>query len=383
MKLVIITGEESGDILGASLMEALSKLYNDEIELYGIGGKALERFSIRKFYDISDINVMGLVEVIPKIFKIKKIINQTVKKIIKINPDLVITIDSPDFNLRIANKIKIKNPKVRIIQYVAPSVWNWRPKRINTVKDNIDHLLTVLPFEKQIFDKKQISTTFVGHPITEIDLNKFKEIKTSEVDDSLTKPIFLILPGSRSSEVKRLLPIFIDAINDSSFKDEYDFVLPTTETMWSIVEGIISQKKLKFKLIRFCDEQKKLKAFSLSDYALIASGTVGLELSYFNVLYVSAYKFNPITYQLLKFLVKSKYGNLINIILNKMIIPELIQKECNSKNINLELEKIINSKDYRASIKDEVGSALQELSVDSPSSHVAAKAVIKVFKNEK
>ena len=106
MKLVIITGEESGDILGASLMEALSKLYNDEIELYGIGGKALERFSIRKFYDISDINVMGLVEVIPKIFKIKKIINQTVKKIIKINPDLVITIDSPDFNLESLIKSK-------------------------------------------------------------------------------------------------------------------------------------------------------------------------------------------------------------------------------------------------------------------------------------
>ena len=152
-------------------MSALKKIYMNPIDLYGIGGKELEKHNIKKFYNISEINVMGLIEVIPKVFKIKKIISTTVERILKINPDLVITVDSPDFNLRIASKLKYKNPEIKIIQYVAPSVWNWRSKRIEIVKKNIDHLLTILPFEKRIFDKKSIPTTFVGHPITQIDLS--------------------------------------------------------------------------------------------------------------------------------------------------------------------------------------------------------------------
>ena len=383
MKLVIITGEESGDILGASLMSALKKIYINPIDLYGIGGKELEKHNIKKFYNISEINVMGLIEVIPKVFKIKKIISTTVERILKINPDLVITVDSPDFNLRIASKLKYKNPEIKIIQYVAPSVWNWRPKRIEIVKKSIDHLLTILPFEKRIFDKKSIPTTFVGHPITQIDLSKFNEVKPEEIDKSITKPIFLILPGSRLSEVKKLLPIFIDSINNLAFSNMFDFILPTTESMKSVVKSIISSKTLNFNLIIFNDEEKKYKSFSLANYALIASGTVGLELSYFNVIYISAYKFNLITYSLLKFLVKSKFGNLINIIQGKMVIPELIQKNCNSKKINSELEKLIKNDDYQKSIKDNVSLALEKLSLNELSSMVAAKTVLKVLQNER
>ena len=383
MKLVIITGEESGDILGASLMSALKKIYMNPIDLYGIGGKELEKHNIKKFYNISEINVMGLIEVIPKVFKIKKIISTTVERILKINPDLVITVDSPDFNLRIASKLKYKNPEIKIIQYVAPSVWNWRPKRIEIVKKSIDHLLTILPFEKRIFDKKSIPTTFVGHPITQIDLSKFNEVKPEEIDKSITKPIFLILPGSRLSEVKKLLPIFIDSINNLAFSNMFDFILPTTESMKSVVKSIISSKTLNFNLIIFKDEEKKYKSFSLANYALIASGTVGLELSYFNVIYISAYKFNLITYSLLKFLVKSKFGNLINIIQGKMVIPELIQKNCNSKKINSELEKLIKNDDYQKSIKDNVSLALEKLSLNELSSMVAAKTVLKVLQNER
>ena len=383
MKLVIITGEESGDILGASLMSALKKIYMNPIDLHGIGGKELEKHNIKKFYNISEINVMGLIEVIPKVFKIKKIISTTVERILKINPDLVITVDSPDFNLRIASKLKYKNPEIKIIQYVAPSVWNWRPKRIEIVKKSIDHLLTILPFEKRIFDKKSIPTTFVGHPITQIDLSKFNEVKPEEIDKSITKPIFLILPGSRLSEVKKLLPIFIDSINNLAFSNMFDFILPTTESMKSVVKSIISSKTLNFNLIIFNDEEKKYKSFSLANYALIASGTVGLELSYFNVIYISAYKFNLITYSLLKFLVKSKFGNLINIIQGKMVIPELIQKNCNSKKINSELEKLIKNDDYQKSIKDNVSLALEKLSLNELSSMVAAKTVLKVLQNER
>ena len=375
MKIVIITGEESGDRLGAALMDSLKTLYKDDINLYGIGGNELKRHNIQNFFHFSDINVMGIIEVIPKILKIKKIINQTVLKIININPDIVITIDSPDFNLRIASAIKIKNKNIKIMHYVAPSVWNWRAGRINTVKKNIDYLLTILPFEKKIFDKALVPTTFVGHPVTDIDLNKYSYLDSKDIE----KPLFLILPGSRRSEVSRLLSIFIDAIEISSFKDTFDFVLPTTKSMKSEVNQILSSKKISFDIKVIDNEDKKYESFYLADYAVIASGTVGLELSYFGVMYISAYKFHPISYFIFKMMIKTKLGNLINIILGKMIIPELIQYDCNSVSISKALEKLINDIDYKKLIKKNVNEAVAQLSTNSYSSLIASEALMKLI----
>ena len=153
MKIVVITGEESGDKLAAAAIREFKNISGNDLELYGIGGKALEKEGINKFFDISEINVMGLIEVIPKIFKIRNIIKSTVYKILELNPDLVFTVDSPDFTLRVANRIKSKNSEIKILHYVAPSVWAWRSGRIHTVKSSVDHLLTILPFEKKIFDQ--------------------------------------------------------------------------------------------------------------------------------------------------------------------------------------------------------------------------------------
>ena len=375
MKIVIITGEESGDRLGAALMDSLKTLYKGDINLYGIGGNELKRHNIQNFFHLSDINVMGIIEVIPKIFKIKKIINQTVLQIVNINPDIVITIDSPDFNLRIASAIKIKNKNIKIMHYVAPSVWNWRAGRINTVKKYIDHLLTILPFEKKIFDKALVPTTFVGHPVTDIDLNKYSYLDSKDIE----KPLFLILPGSRRSEVSRLLSIFIDAIEISSFKDTFDFVLPTTESMKSKVNQILSSKKISFDIKVIDDEDKKYESFYLADYAVIASGTVGLELSYFGVMYISAYKFHPISYLIFKMMIKTKLGNLINIILGKMIIPELIQYDCNSVSISKALKKLINDIDYKELIKKDVNEAVAQLSTNSYSSLIASEVLMKLI----
>ena len=208
MKIVVITGEESGDKLAASAIKELKKISNEPLKIYGIGGRALEKEGIQKFFDISDINVMGLIEVIPKIFKINRIIKSVVNQIIELDPDIIFTVDSPDFTLRIAERIKKRNNKLKILHYVAPSVWAWRPGRVRIVKKSVDHLLAILPFEKKIFEKYEVPTTFVGQPITEINIENFKNNQITKQD----REVFLILPGSRKKEVVSLLPIYLEVI---------------------------------------------------------------------------------------------------------------------------------------------------------------------------
>ena len=232
MKIVVITGEESGDKLAASAIKELKKISNEPLKIFGIGGRALEKEGIQKFFDISDINVMGLIEVIPKIFKINRIIKSVVNQIIELDPDIIFTVDSPDFTLRIAERIKKRNNKLKILHYVAPSVWAWRPGRVHTVKKSVDHLLTILPFEKKIFEKYEVPTTFVGHPITEINIENFKNDQITK--DQITKEdreVFLILPGSRKKEVVSLLPTYLEVIEAMKLDDKYELVMPLTNEM--------------------------------------------------------------------------------------------------------------------------------------------------------
>ncbi|SVA76200.1 uncharacterized protein METZ01_LOCUS129054, partial [marine metagenome] len=265
MKIVVITGEESGDHLGASLINALEKIYSQKLDIYGIGGKALEEKGLKKFYDISEINVMGIIEVIPKIFHIKKIIDNTVNKILDLAPDIVLTIDSPDFTLRIAKKLKKRNSNIKIIHFVAPSVWMWRSGRINTVKESVDHLLTILPFEKEIFEKKNINTTFVGHPITEIDPDHFSDAALSDLSSDIQKNIILVLPGSRKKEVEKLLPIYLESIRQSKWKDQFDIVIPATKNMYELINNISNNHFPDIKVVILRNEEQKIKSFYLAD----------------------------------------------------------------------------------------------------------------------
>ena len=381
MKIVVITGEESGDHLGASLINALEKIYSQKLDIYGIGGKALEEKGLKKFYDISEINVMGIIEVIPKIFHIKKIIDNTVNKILDLAPDIVLTIDSPDFTLRIAKKLKKRNSNIKIIHFVAPSVWMWRSGRINTVKESVDHLLTILPFEKEIFEKKNINTTFVGHPITEIDPDHFSDAALSDLSSDIQKNIILVLPGSRKKEVEKLLPIYLESIRQSKWKDQFDIVIPATKNMYELINNISNNHFADIKVVILRNEEQKIKSFYLADYAITTSGTAALELSYFGIAYVSGYKFNYFTYILLRSLMKMRLGNLINIILNKMLIPELLQSECTPQNINYYMDKILNDSDYRDNILLGTKKAIDSLNTGTNTSELAAKAVMKLYQS--
>ena len=384
MKIVIITGEESGDVLGASLVDALKKTSIGEFELYGIGGSLLLKRGIQNYHHINEISVMGIVEVIPKILKIRRIINNVTQAVLELKPDIVITIDSPDFTLRVAKKIKSNNPKIKILHYVAPSVWGWRPKRVLTVKAAVDQLLTILPFEKEIFEEQKISTTFVGHPIT----SKLKpNISYSEFNSKHlqrnSKPILLVLPGSRKPEIDKLLNIYLDAIETFNIYQKFSIVLPIKKELSEYIKNIIKEKSISYEITILDSEDAKYEAFVVADYAIATSGTVALELSYFNIAYLVAYKFNYLSYAIIKSLAKAKFANLINIINDKENIPELIQSRCTVKNIGSVFSKIVNDNNYKESILAASKSAIGKLSTLSNPSELAAVEVIKIVGNGK
>jgi len=384
MKIVIITGEESGDVLGASLVDALKKTSIGEFELYGIGGSLLLKRGIQNYHHINEISVMGIVEVIPKILKIRRIINNVTQAVLELKPDIVITIDSPDFTLRVAKKIKSNNPKIKILHYVAPSVWGWRPKRVLTVKAAVDKLLTILPFEKEIFEEQKISTTFVGHPITsKLKPNiSYSEFNSKHLQKN-SKPILLVLPGSRKPEIDKLLNIYLDAIETFNIYQKFSIVLPIKKELSEYIKNIIKEKSISYEITILDSEDAKYEAFVVADYAIATSGTVALELSYFNIAYLVAYKFNYLSYTIIKSLAKAKFANLINIINDKENIPELIQSRCTVKNIGSVFSKIVNDNNYKESILAASKSAIGKLSTLSNPSELAAVEVIKIVGNGK
>ena len=374
MKIAVITGEESGDKLAASILRKLKNSTDNSIDLYGIGGKALDEIGIQKFHDISEINVMGIFEVLPKILQISKIINNTVEKIIDLKPDLIFSVDSPDFTLRICKKIKNINKELKIIHMVAPSVWAWRAGRIKVVRDSVDHLLTILPFEKEIFDKENIKTTYVGHPITEIETTEYKNSDNEISNLNNDKETFLILPGSRKSEVTKLLPIYLKAVKKLNLNKNYKLVLPTTNNMKNIIiDKLRDFPNIEIEVIS--SNKDKYAAFLRANIAIVTSGTAALELSYFNVAYITSYKFNPLTYFILQFLIKSKVGNLINIINQKKIIPELLQSDCNPEKLSEFIEKYLFDLDERNKILEFSNIAINKLKSDKSPTSIASNQI--------
>jgi lipid-A-disaccharide synthase len=207
-KIFILTGEPSGDKLASSIIAKL-KIQNPDIEYLSVGGEHLNNLGIRSIYDLRDITYLGFTSVLLNIFKIKKKISKTVDEILKFDPDILLSVDSPDFTLRVADRVKKLNNKITTVHYVAPKVWVWRRKRVKKIKKFIDHMLLLFSFEKEYFEKENIKTTFVGHPLIE-DKENVKIVSNNLISkDRMTISIF---PGSRKSETTVLMPILLDFI---------------------------------------------------------------------------------------------------------------------------------------------------------------------------
>ena len=328
-KIFILTGEPSGDKLASTAISKLKKNYSD-IEYLSVGGSNLKKIGIKSIFELKEITYLGFTSVLLNIFKIKKKINQTVNEILKFNPDILFSVDSPDFTLRVAEIVKKKNPKIKTIHYVAPQVWIWRKSRVKKIKKFIDHILLLFDFEKKYFDDENIKNTFVGHPLIE-DLNTNKTDINNFI--SKNKKIISIMPGSRKSETSVLVPILIDFINMmNSNESNYSFVFHATDENKDHLVDFIKNKDLKNVDI-ISDENLKKEILTNSIFAVCKSGTVSLQVCNSNVPSIIIYKLSFINFMIFKLLVNVKYANIINIINDKEVIPELLQGECNAKEI--------------------------------------------------
>jgi len=328
-KIFILTGEPSGDKLASKVIFKLKKNYPN-IEYSCVGGTHLNSLGIKSIFNLKEITYIGFTSVLLNIFKIKNKINKTVEEIIKFNPDILFSVDSPDFTLRVAEKVKSINSNIKTIHYVAPQVWVWREGRVKKFKKFLDHILLLFDFEKKYFDKENISNTFVGHPLLEHETNS--KIDLSNIISN-EKKIISLFSGSRSSEVNLLLPILIDFINMMNAKfDNFTFVFHATDESKDLINKKINNVSLKNVEV-ISDENIKKQILIKSIFAVSKSGTVSLEICNAKVPSIIIYKMNFLNFLIVRMLVKIKFANIINIINNKEIIPELIQKECNAKEI--------------------------------------------------
>ena len=328
-KVFILTGETSGDKLATSVIKELKKK-NSEIKYLSVGGSYLKSIGINSIFDLKEITYIGFTSVLLNIFKIKKKINETVDEIVKFNPDILFSVDSPDFTLRVAEKIKKINSKIKVIHYVAPQVWIWRENRVKKFKKFVDHMLLLFNFEKKYFNKENIPNTFVGHPLLED--NDLTKIDISSLIKN-KKDIISIFPGSRNSEINTLMPILIKFIKMMNKKfDSYDFFFHATNENKNMIAELINKEKMINTQV-ISDENIKLKILSNSKFAVSKSGTISLEISNQGIPSIIIYKINFINYLIMKSLVNVKFANIINIINNKEIIPELLQNECNPQEI--------------------------------------------------
>ena len=328
-KIFVLTGEPSGDKIASTVISRLKLEYPD-IEYLAVGGTHLKNLGIKSIFDLKEITYLGFTSVLLNIFKIKSKINNTVDKIIKFNPDILFSVDSPDFTLRVAERVKKINKNIKTIHYVAPQVWVWRKNRVKKIKNFIDHILLLFNFEKKYFDEENIKNTFVGHPLIENNKNNKTIIESILPKD---KKIISLFPGSRKSEINVLLPILIDFITLMNKRhDDYFFYLHTTDENKNLILENIKQSNID-NLDVVSEENIKLKVLSNSVFAVSKSGTVSLQICNSNIPSIIIYKLNFINFMIFKMLVNVKFANIINIINNKEVIPELLQKECNADEI--------------------------------------------------
>ena len=339
-KIFILTGEPSGDKLASKVISEL-KNSKPDIEYLSVGGEHLNALGIKSLYDLKDVTYLGFTRVLLNIFKIKSKINETVKEILKFKPDILFSVDSPDFTLRVAREVKKIDPSIKTIHFVAPQVWVWREHRVKQLKSFLDHVLLLFPFEKKYFDKESINSTFTGHPLLE-EQSKSKVDIGQIIKDN--KKIFSIYPGSRLSEINTLTPILFEFVKkmNKKYKDLF-FVFHSTSEHVQLIQNLLLNEGFK-NCGAIGDEKIKSHILKSSIFAIAKSGTISLEICNAKVPSLIIYKMGMINFFIVKMLVKVKFANIINIAAKEEIIPELLQSKCNPTDIYNKVDELLNNK---------------------------------------
>jgi len=372
-KIFILTGEPSGDKLASTVISKLM-IENPNVEYLSVGGSHIKKLGIQSIFDLKEITYLGFTSVLLNIFKIRNRINKTVDEIIKFNPDILFSVDSPDFTLRVAERVKKINNNIKTIHYVAPQVWVWRKNRVKKIKKFIDHMLLLFNFEKEYFDQENIKNTFVGHPLIE----KKDNVKTVLKDlISKDKKIISIFPGSRKSETNVLLPILLDFVKLMNNKENiYSFVFHATEDNKDFIFNQVNNSGLN-NVDVVSDENIKSQILSNSIFAVSKSGTVSLQIVSSNIPSIIIYKLSYINFMIFKLLVNVKFANIINIINNKEVIPELLQNECNAKEIFNTVIYFLKNPDLIQKQLNDCKKTIEGIKSKTSSSNESASVLIK------
>ena len=370
-KIFVLTGEPSGDRLASKVISKL-KSSKPDIEYLSVGGEHLKALGIKSLYNLKEITYLGFTKVLLNIFKIKKKINETVDKIIEFNPDILFSVDSPDFTLRVAERVKKLKSGIKTIHYVAPKVWVWREHRAKKLKKFLDHILLLFPFEKKYFEKENVNCTFVGHPLLEDDEKIKIDISNIIAED---KKIISIFSGSRSSEINVLTPILVKFIK--LIKEKYEdlhFIFHTTNEHRQTLKNQVFKADLK-KCDVISDEKIKSYILKKSIFAVSKSGTVSLEICKAKVPSIIIYKVNFVNFFIIKMLAKVKFANIINIAANKEIIPELLQEKCNSNDIFNKVNEFLSNPELSKKQINEYQGIIRNFKTEK-SSEIASSVLI-------
>lgn len=330
LKLFVVAGEHSGDALGGPLMHELNAMTNGRIRYLGVGGEYMREAGLISQFPLQEVAVMGPMSILPRLPRIVRRVYQTVDAALAADPDAVVIIDSPEFTHPIAKRIRRKNANIPILNYVSPSVWAWRPGRAKRMRPYIDHILALLPFEPDAHERlKGPPCTYVGHPLIQR-MDWMTNLDAAPLALSLrldqNKPVIVVLPGSRKSEVSRLLGTFREAVNlVASWEGAPTILIPTMPSVRPLIENELSGWPGVVHLVE--GEEDRFRAFKLADAALAASGTVTLELAMTGTPAVVAYKVDVLAAQL-KFLLATPSIVLANLVAGENIYPELVQDKC-------------------------------------------------------
>jgi lipid-A-disaccharide synthase len=344
--ILIIAGENSGEKHGAQLVRQFKKI-QPSFTFYGIGGRHMAEEGVRLFYSVEDLALVGFFEIITHIPRLKRIFNHLEKETQRSSPVAAVLIDSPDFNLRLAKRLK--KLSIPVLYYVSPTVWAWRRRRLKAIKKTVEKMLLIFPFEEKIYKQNSIPAIYIGHPLKErvkLSLSKENFLKKHKLDSE--KITILILPGSRKSEVKYHMPTLIQAIEKIKREFDAQFLLLLAENLEEDqVTSVIPPHLDKLKILR----HDGYEALAYSDMALSSCGTANLEAALLGTPVVSFYRISPLSYHLGVRFVKIKNYSIVNILAGEKVIPELIQRHFTAENLLRETRRILGSETVRSEMR--------------------------------
>lgn len=366
----LVAGEPSGDEIGARLIAAMKERTGGAVRIAGVGGEAMAAEGLDSLFPLTDIAVMGLVEVLPRAGRILARMSQTARAVRRLAPDVVVTIDAPGFAAGVWKRLR--GSGVPLVHYVAPTVWAWRPGRAATLARRIDHLLTLLPFEPPYFEREGLPATFVGHPALESGIDKADGAAFRARHGLGPDPVLGVLPGSRAGEIARLMPVFRDTVALLTAEGRrLRCVIPTVAAHLESVRR--EAAAFPAETVVVSERHERHAAMAACDVALAASGTVTVELAVAGVPMVVGYRLNPLTAAVVRRLVKVRYASLVNLILDRPAIPEFLLGRCRPALLADALGRLLDDPAARAGQRAAAGEALARLAPEGlrPSARAA------------